>query len=568
MIVKEGKKRMRQRTAMLIWIPVIVVLVAAMIVVTCLMNGFSKLMDFYFGSGEMRIESAAGTEDWNKEYYGTGELKDESEVLAAAEKLTAEIAGEGFVLLKNADGALPLDTSVAKEKAISCFGWGFSHPVYGGTGSGSVDTETCVTPRKGLENAGFTVNPELTAAYDAWSKDPANALGNAVDTRNDNTTTALMSAFGIQPRVDISADLRPTLMFGYGNWDLIEAPVSVLDMEQAREYSDVALVMISRQGGEQGDLPMNMGDDSFYGRGDGKKYGYNPDKHYLELTDEEEALIDAVKARDFGKIVVVINSSNVMEVAELENDAAIDAVLFAPGPGQTGFDALGKILNGSVVPSGRTTDIFASDFTLDPTFVNFADPKNYAYAAAAMRDPGAGKRNAYSNINKENSYDAGFFVQYEEGIYVGYRYYETAHDIGKAGFDYDEAVTYPFGYGMSYTTFSQEIVGSSLGGDEMTVTVEVTNTGDEYSGKDVVQLYVTAPYTESYGIEKSTVSLVAFGKTGVIAPGRKDTVTLTFAKDDLTSYDYKTNECYVLDDGEYVFSLRSDSHFGIIRTSS
>lgn len=557
--MKDGKKRMRQRTVMLIWIPVITVLVAAMIVVTCLMNAFPRVMDFMFGAGEMRTEDAEGTEDWDAEYY-TREFTDKAELLAAAQDVTEEIAGEGFVLLKNENGALPLNTSVAKEKAISCFGWAFSHPVYGGTGSGDVDTATCVTPQIGLENAGFTVNPTLATAYDTWSKDPANNYTNAVNTVGNNTTTALMSAFGIQPRVSMSADERPTLVYGYGNWDLIETPVSVLDMRQAREYSDVALVMISRQGGEQGDLPTEMGDNTFYNRGDGVKYGYNADKHYLELTDEEEELLAAVKAQDFEKVVVVINSANVMELGELESDAGVDAIIFAPGAGQTGFNALGKILSGEVVPSGILADIIAADFTADPTFVNFADPANYAYNAAYMRDPAAGKRNSYNNITKENSYDAGFFVQYEEGIYVGYRYYETAAAIGKEGFDYDEAVTYPFGYGESYTTFSQRITAAELSGYDMTVEVEVKNTGDTYTGKEVVQLYVEVPYHAEYGIEKSAVMLVAFGKTEPIAPGGTDIVTLHFTKDDLTSYDYKTNESYVLDDGEYVFSLRSDSH--------
>lgn len=549
------KQRMRQSIFMAIWLPVVAVVLAAMITVTVLMNMYSKVMDFVFGAGKMVITKAEGTEDWDTDYY-TSEYSAQEKLLEEAEKLTEEIAGEGFVLLKN-NGALPLDTGKEKEKNVSCFGWGFSHPVYGGTGSGSVKIETCGTPQKGLENAGFTVNPTLVAAYDTWSKAESSMLGEAVNTGN-GTSTALMSAFKLQPRVKLSADVRPTLEFGYGNWDLIEAPASALDMAQAKSYSDVALVMIGRVGGEQGDLPMEMGENAFYGRGEGQKYGYNPDKHYLELTDEEEALIAAVKAQNFDKIVVVVNSANAMELGELERDEEIDAIIFAPGPGQTGFNALGRILSGEVNPSGKTADIFAEDFTLDPTFCNFADPYNYAYNAAAMRNPGAGKRNSYNNIDKTNSWDAGFFTQYEEGIYVGYRYYETAAAIGKVGFDYDDAVVYPFGHGLSYTTFRQEIVGQSLGGDDMSVDVLVTNTGAE-KGKSVVQLYVTAPYIQG-GVEKSAVSLVAFGKTEMLAPGGKETVKLTFTKDDLTSYDYKENKCYILDEGDYVFSLRENSH--------
>ncbi len=557
--MQKGKQRMRQGIFVAIWTPILALLLAAAIVVTVVTDMFSKPIDFALGGGEMVVTKAEGTEDWEDDYYGMIAEDEEAQLYKDANDLTERIAGEGFVLLKNQGGALPLDTST-DEKNISAFGWSFSHPVYGGTGSGNVKTDTAVTPQAGLENAGFTVNPTLVEAYDTWSK--SNEYTNAVNTVGNDTTTALMSAFGLGSRVSISCDERPTVIYGYGNWDIIEAPASALDMEQAAEFSPVALVMIGRQGGEQGDLPTAMGDDTFYNRGDGVKFGYNPDKHYLELTDEEEALIAAVKEADFEKIVVVVNSANAMELGELQNDADIDAIILAPGPGQTGFNALGKILSGEVNPSGKTADIFAADFTKDPTFVNFADPKNYAYEAAAMQNAAAGKRNGYNNITKENSYDAGFFAQYEEGIYVGYRYYETAADIGKEGFVYEDEVVYPFGYGLSYTSFEQEIVSSSLGGHTKTVEVRVKNTGS-VAGKSVVQLYVEAPYTdydEQYGVEKSTVNLVAFGKTQELAPGAEETVTLTFTQDDLTSYDDTNAKAYILDEGDYIFTLRSDSH--------
>ena len=557
--MQQGKKRMRQGVFVAIWAPILAVLLAAAIVVTVVTDMYAKPIDFALGGGEMVVTKAEGTEDWEDDYYGAIAEEEEEQLYKDANELTERIAGEGFVLLKNEGNALPLDTS-SEEKNISAFGWSFTHPVYGGTGSGNVKTDTAVTPQMGLESAGFTVNPTLLAAYDEWSK--SNSYTNAVNTVGNNTTTALMSAFGLQSRVSISCDERPTVIYGYGNWDIIEAPASALDMEQARGYADVALVMIGRQGGEQGDLPTNMGDDTFYNRGDGIKYGYNPDKHYLELTDEEEALIAAVKAEDFEKIVVVVNSANPMELGGLQSDEDIDAIILAPGPGQTGFNALGDILSGEVNPSGKTVDIFAADFTKDPTFVNFADPKNYAYEAAAMQNAASGKRNGYNNITKENSYDSGFFVQYEEGIYVGYRYYETAADIGKEGFVYEDEVVYPFGYGLSYTSFEQEIVSSSLSGYTKTVEVRVKNTG-EAAGKSAVQLYVEAPYTDydiANGVEKSTVSLVAFGKTGELASGAEEIVTLTFTQDDLTSYDDANAKAYILDEGDYVFTLRSDSH--------
>ena len=175
------KQRMRQSIFMAIWLPVVAVVCAAMITVTVLMNMYSKVMDFVFGAGKMVITKAEGTEDWDTDYYTSG-YDTRKKLLAAAEALTEEIAGEGFVLLKNKSNTLPIATSKTNPTKINCFGWGFSHPVYGGTGSGKVKTATSVTPQKGLENAGFTVNPTLVAAYDDWSKDDANMLGNAVNT--------------------------------------------------------------------------------------------------------------------------------------------------------------------------------------------------------------------------------------------------------------------------------------------------------------------------------------------------------------------------------------------------
>ncbi len=242
--MQSGKKRMRQGKMLAIWTPVLAVLVALMIVVTVGMNMFPKPLDFYFGGGKMVLSKAEGTEDWEDDYYGEIASSEEKALYEQANALTEQIAGEGFVLLKNKDGALPLDQDVPGEKSVNAFGWSFTHPVYGGTGSGNVKTDTAVTPQKGLENAGFTVNETLIEAYTDWSK--SNYYTNAVNTTTGSTTTALMSAFGRGERVSISCDERPTVIYGYGNWDIIEAPVSVIDMEQAEEYSDVAIVMIGR----------------------------------------------------------------------------------------------------------------------------------------------------------------------------------------------------------------------------------------------------------------------------------------------------------------------------------
>ena len=538
------KKKMSNRVFRAILIPIMVVLFALVLGVTIAMNSFAKVMNFWFGPGKTTVTPAEGTEDWNTDYYGKKNGSKEAATANAA-RVSEQLQDEGIVMLKN-NGALPLDRTQDKQKKVSAFGWSFCYPVYGGTGSNKLDPTGFITPEQGLKDAGFEPNAELVSAYTEW----ANATTYKGIT---GTMDAVMGKIS-----DIAANARPINDFGYANWDIVEMPITAEAASAAAEYSDVALIYLSRQAGENGDVPTTMGPSTFAWRDGSANFGFNEDKHYLQLSDEEEALIDRVTAAGFDKVVVVLNSLNIMQVDDLENDDRIDSVLWVGGPGEIGFKSLGKVLSGDVTPSGKTASIWAADFTKDPTFVNFADPDHYNYPY--MRDTSK-LRQMYSNISMDNTpYKGQAMVHYEEGVYLGYRYYETAHDIGKAGFDYDEAVTYPFGYGMSYTTFSQRITGSSLGGDEMTVTVEVTNTGDTYSGKDVVQLYVTAPYHESYGIEKSTVSLVAFGKTDEIEPGKSDTVTLTFSKDDLTSYDYKTNKCYVLDDGEYEFSLRSDSH--------
>lgn len=543
--MSEGKKKMSNRVFRAIMIPIIVVLFALILGVTIAMHSFSKVMNFWFGAGETVITPAEGTEDWNTDYYGKNSGSKEKASENAA-KVSGQLQDEGTVLLKNAGNALPLDQSKEREKKVSAFGWSFSYPIYGGTGSNKLDPEGYITPQKGLEEAGFTVNGELVSEYTEWA-----------ESSTYQGITGMMDAI-MGKYSDISCAGRPMNDFGYADWDVIEMSMTSDIANAAAEYSDVALVYLSRQAGENGDVPTTMGASTFANRDGSRNFGFNEDKHYLQLTDDEEQLLDSVTAAGFEKVIVVLNSLNIMQVDDLENDDRVDAILWVGGPGEIGFRSLGNILSGKTTPSGKTADIWAADFTKDPTFCNFADPDHYYYPY--MRDI-TKLSHMYTNINETNTpYKGGAMVQYEEGVYVGYRYYETAHDIGQSGFDYDEAVTYPFGYGLSYTTFSQRIVGSSLDGDEMSVTVEVKNTGNKYAGKDVVQLYLTPPYHEEYGIEKSTVSLVAFAKTGLIEPGDDTTVTLRFTKDDLTSYDHETNKCYVLDDGEYVFSLRSDSH--------
>ncbi len=250
---------------------------------------------------------------------------------------------------------------------------------------------------------------------------------------------------------------------------------------------------------------------------------------------------------NFDNVVVVYNGANAMELGFLNDYDQIKGALWCPGTGQSGFNALGSILSGDVNPPGKTSDTFVADLTATPTANNFGSF-------------------FYDNTEEFNMTQVGFtgeeeivapsFVNYVEGIYVGYRFWETAADEGLI--NYDESVVYPFGYGLSYTTFSQEMGEITANDGQITFDVTVTNTGD-VAGKDVVEVYYNPPYTNG-GIEKATANLIAFEKTDVLEPGASETVTITFNEEDMASYDYQNAEAYVLESGDYQISINSDSH--------
>jgi beta-glucosidase len=417
--------------------------------------------------------------------------------LAAARDLVTEVESEGVVLLENADATLPLGSGTA----VNVFGYGSYAPVYGGSGSGSADESTNVTMKDGLENAGLTVNEDLWDFY--------------ADHEEDRASVNIHDLSG-------------------GDFSIYEPAVADYDdalLADAQAFSDTALVVFSRMGGEGADEPLDMADVT----------GGDAGKHYLELQQSEIDLLDLVE-QSFGTVVVVINSSHAMELGFLE-DEGVDAAIWIGGPGSTGFDAVGQVLSGDVNPSGHLVDTYAYDLTTAPSYSNVGDAQ-------------------YTN---DDLYPWGF-VYYEEGIYVGYRYYETrfagtdnVHDAAEEA-QYQELVQYPFGYGLSYTDFDWSVTGSTLGevGGTISVDVEVTNSGD-VAGKDVVQLYSSAPYTRG-GIEKSAVVLAGFAKTDLLEPGASQTVTITLDVDDLSSYDYTGAGAYVLDAGTYDLTLRTDAH--------
>lgn len=474
-------------------------------------------------------ETANIVEDYRDEWYDR-QYNSKEDVLAAAQELVVEIAEEGMTLLKNEGGALPLDES----SKVTVFGKNSVNLVYGGSGSaGNVSAKT-KTLYDSLEASKIGYNDVIKAFYEDSARSGSGRPSN--------------------PSMDSGQRLSG---FATG-----ETPLSSYDSkvkDSYAQYNDAALVVISRIGGEGFDLPRTMATDFTYITPvDGAE---SVSSHYLELDANEKAMIEEAKA-NFDKVIVVLNVGTTMELGELAGDDGIDAILWMGLPGSTGVMALGEILVGKTAdgqalsPSGHTVDTWAADFTKDPTWYNTG-----VY--------GSQYGNRYLTHAGESSEFA--FVNYEEGIYVGYRYYETrGYEEEKAGnaLWYGENVVYPFGYGLSYTTFdwdiSYDLPGDAITKDDViTATVKVTNTGD-YSGKEVVQLYYSAPYTAG-GIEKSHVVLGAFAKTKLLAPGESDTVTLTLKASDMKSYDYAdANENgfkgYELESGEYTIFVSSDAH--------
>ena len=448
---------------------------------------------------------------------------------------TIEKTGEeGIVLLKNEESALPLSADATK---LNVFGWASTKPFIGGTGSSASSAAAATDILQSLRNAGYELNESLTDLYVSYAAE------------------------------------RPTSdMFGQD----LTLPEPTADyytdelMAEAEAFSDTALIVIARGGGENYDLPMDMKAviDGTYNiaetvsvaaenypytkvsyHNNGDYDDFDAGESYLELSNTEEAMIDLVCSH-FDNVIVLINACNPMELGWVDEYEQIGAVLLAPAPGVQGFAALGNILNGSVNPSGRTVDTFVYDLMSTPTVNNVGI-------------------NAYTNIedlkrsiaDADSTYQGSAgFVNYVEGIYVGYKFYETAAEEGLIA--YDEVVQYPFGYGLSYTTFEKTIESFSDDGDSVSFTVNIKNTGD-VAGKDVVQVYFTPPYTNG-GIEKASANLIDFAKTSLIEPGSSEKIYFSIAKEDMASYDSEGVKIegggYILEAGEYAVSVRSDSH--------
>lgn len=485
------------------------------------MAAIGEAIDFKLSEGELGglMDTLFGSQrpiysDEVTSVYPTQKATNKAEAFANAQEVNLKLAEEGFVLLKNENAALPMN----KGARISVFSKNSVNLSYGGSGSGGFDTSNNKNLYESLNDAGFVTNPTLKNFYES-SQSGLVRTANSSDLDNgDNQKIATAET----PQSKYTDAVKNSYA----------------------DYSDAALVVITRIGGEGFDLPRYQGDS---------EGAVSPDSHYLELDQNEIDLLTAVTDGTFKRVVVVFNTPSSFEATFLKDSAyaafadKIDAAVWIGFTGSNGITALGEILNGDVNPSGRLVDTWAADFTKNPSFVNFG--------TGCLPDT-------------TDKYDGGMYysVDYEEGIYVGYRYYETRGETDGENW-YNANVVYPFGYGLSYTTFDWTVGDASASeielGTTITVPVTVKNTGS-VAGKEVVQLYASAPYTLG-GIEKAHKVLVGFAKTKLLQPGESETVTVSFDPYSTASYDYRDANSngfsgYELEAGEYTLYVSRNAH--------
>lgn len=485
------------------------------------MAAIGEAIDFKLSAGELGglMDTLLGSQrpiysDEVTSVYPTQKATNKAEAFANAQEVNLKLAEEGFVLLKNENAALPMN----KGARISVFSKNSVNLSYGGSGSGGFDTSNNKNLYESLNDAGFVTNPTLKRFYESSQSGPVRTANSSDLDNGDNQKIATAET----PQSKYADAVKNSYA----------------------DYSDAALVVITRIGGEGFDLPRYQGDS---------EGAVSPDSHYPELDQNEIDLLTAVTDGTFKRVVVVFNTPSSFEATFLKDSAyaafadKIDAAVWIGFTGSNGITALGEILNGDVNPSGRLVDTWAADFTKNPSFVNFG--------TGCLPDT-------------TDKYDGGMYysVDYEEGIYVGYRYYETRGETDGEDW-YNANVVYPFGYGLSYTTFDWTVGDASASeielGTTITVPVTVKNTGS-VAGKDVVQLYASAPYTLG-GIEKAHKVLVGFAKTKLLQPGESKTVTVSFDPYSAASYDYRDANSngfsgYELEAGEYTLYVSRNAH--------
>ena len=500
---------------------ILAILFIAAVVGTVIANYYAVSLNTYFGTSNYKVNNN-GDED--NTYFQTA-YENEDDLAAHEEEVARQVEAEGAVLLKNDNGALPL----ASGSQVSLFSHSVVDPVYGGTGSGSVEvTDDTPTLQSTLEERNVGVNGALWDFYKS-----GNGSGSQYARSN------------------------PEMQGNGGTFSINEVPWSVIHAEAGLEdsfasYGDAAIVMFSRVGGEGYDLAANEDSDTSV-----TDEGVT---NYLQLDDAEKEMLEQLKALKeqgtFKKIIVLINSSNALELDFLNPEACgedygIDAALWIGGPGQCGIEAVADILTGEVNPSGRLVDTWANDNLTAPTVGNFGQLTYWENS------------DGYELNERQDHY-----AVYVEGIYVGYRYYETRYEDtvmgtgNTAGYSYTADVAYPFGYGLSYTNFKWSGYTVHENDDSFDISVNVTNTGN-MAGKDVVEVYFQSPYTEydkKNGIEKASIELAGFAKTGMLEPGASETVTVNVPKEELRTYDANNAKTYILDAGDYYFTVGHNVH--------
>lgn len=530
------KNRPKKSKALVVWVIVTVIVLLADCVGNYLVVGLpgnmnslldkpmaaiGEAIDFKLSAGELGglMDTLFGSQrpiysDEVTSVYPTQKATNKAEAFANAQEVNLKLAEEGFVLLKNENAALPMN----KGARISVFSKNSVNLSYGGSGSGGFDTSNNKNLYESLNDAGFVTNPTLKRFYESSQSGPVRTANSSDLDNGDNQKIATAET----PQSKYTDAVKNSYA----------------------DYSDAALVVITRIGGEGFDLPRYQGNS---------EGAVSPDSHYLELDQNEIDLLTAVTDGTFKRVVVVFNTPSSFEATFLKDSAyaafadKIDAAVWIGFTGSNGITALGEILNGDVNPSGRLVDTWAADFTKNPSFVNFG--------TGCLPDT-------------TDKYDGGMYysVDYEEGIYVGYRYYETRGETDGEDW-YNANVVYPFGYGLSYTTFDWTVGDASASeielGTTITVPVTVKNTGS-VAGKEVVQLYASAPYTLG-GIEKAHKVLVGFAKTKLLQPGESETVTVSFDPYSAASYDYRDANSngfsgYELEAGEYTLYISRNAH--------
>lgn len=489
-----------------------ILMAAVLIAANTVLPTFKNVVDVYMGWNVKSVVENEGStgdsvivreDDWDQE---------------KAEAVSLSVAQEGLVLLKNTNDTLPLNVSA--NARINVFGTA-STQTFGGSGSGAASGANTVSVTKGLQAAGFEVNEDLFNLYTNYNKTGSISFSAASESTESGGYTT--GSHG-DNNFEVSHYTSETTAEGK------------TALQSALDWSNVALMTIGRAGSEEVDMLYSD----------------------LQLSQNELDLLHLLE-ENFDTVIVLCITSNAMELGALDEEG-VDAVLWLACPGEFGNLAVGQALSGELNPSGRTADTYAYDLKSAPSFAWFG-PKNYTTKVQTW---------LYDNLD-----ETGMQI-YAEGIYVGYRWYETAWADGitvtydysdyylpEATYtfdftDYSSVVQYPFGYGLSYTSFDWELVNAGENDGTISMEVKVTNTGSK-AGKDVVELYYSAPY-QNGGIEKSAVVLGDFAKTSLLDPGASETVTLTLPVENMASYDYLNEKTYVLDQGDYVLTLRTDSH--------